>query len=243
MSIPLTLGVPHRPDPHALTAGLLNVRAADVNEFERYRSGLVDGPPVVSASSLPTFPAGARLGRIIVALDIDPDELRGHSNLPGYEAVRFHVDAESDQLEQATTLRLPSPLAVFPALGDMEAVDAADLVVGAHRTLGFGADEPPRRIADFLAVVAHSDVGFVARASNGREVVALLAATVAALRGNDIQAALAAPDVAAMRALVPEAAEAVRTVLLGIEIDAHAAESARHHLLEVGLAPPSEPTT
>lgn len=49
--------------------------------------------------------------------------------------------------------------------------------------------------------------------------LALLAATVAALRGDDVRAALAAPDPGRLTALIPEAAAAVREILLAVEVD------------------------
>ena len=96
-------------------------------------------------------------------------------------------------------------------------------------------------IADVLAVVSHADVGLVARADTGDDVIAILAATVASLRGDDIASALAAPNVDALRKLIPEAAEAVREVLLGVEIADAVAPHAR--LVDVGLIASGTSTT
>lgn len=72
-------------------------------------------------------------------------------------------------------------------------------------------------VSEFLVRIAHSDTGFVARTDSGDRAVALIAATVAALIGDDIRAALAEPDIAFLTGLKPPAVEALRTVLLAIE--------------------------
>ncbi|MDJ0394342.1 hypothetical protein QMK17_13495 [Rhodococcus sp. G-MC3] len=230
MSVPLTLGVPHRPDPQALIAGLLQQR---YRRQETLSTTVSAGPRVIAASDLLLVPAGADLGRIVVDLDIDPDELKRDA-VATYEVVRFHIDVDESTMPDALALRLPSPLVVFPELLDASALDVVTAIADAHRTPGFAASASPRHIAAVLAVVAHAEVGFVARASSGVEVLAILGATVAALRGDNIPAALAGPDLAALAALRPEAAEAVRTVLLGIEIDDAAA--AHRDLVTAGLA-------
>nr|WP_296771399.1 hypothetical protein [Rhodococcus sp. (in: high G+C Gram-positive bacteria)] len=231
MSIPLTLGVPHRPDPQALVAGLLQQRLGSAAAAATARPGSIStGPAVITASTLTGLSADVDLGRITVDLDIDPEELKRDA-VATYEVVRFHVSVDESTLSDALALRLPSPLVIFPEQVDLDTVTA---IVDAHRTPGFAASSAPRHIADVLAVVAHAEVGFVATASSGAEVFAILAATVAALRGDDIPTALAQPDLAALAALRPEAAEAVRTVLLGIEIDD--ADSAHRDLVGAGLA-------
>lgn len=192
------------------------------------------------ASTLLALPDVENFGRIVVHLDLDPDELRA-GRTGGYEAVRFTVDASAEHLADALALRLPSPLVVFPMFDAIDVAETAEAVVLAHRTPGIGVADTPRRIADVLAVVSHADVGLVARADSGDEVLSILAATVASLRGDDIAAALAAPNVAALRALIPEAAEAVREVLLGIEIVD--AARARARLVDVGLIASSTSTT
>lgn len=237
MSIPLTLGVPHRPDPHALVTGLLQQRfpGPDVSA-----TAVTTGPRVLAASVLIGLDEAVDLGRIVVELDVDPDALRSGAHA-SYEVVRYHLNVDESTLGEALELRLPSPVVIFPELGSGPGLDTVTAIVEAHRTPGFAAWDPPDHIADVLAVVAHSDVGFFARARTGDEVIAVVAATVAALRGDDIRTALAAPDVVALAALRPEAADAVRTVLLGIEIDD--ARAAHRVLVAAGLVPGENSTT
>lgn len=242
MPIPLTLGLPHRPNPNALLDGLLHPVVLDPAAVVRGPrppecapsefAPLECAPPVVPASALLARNVAEDLGRVVVYLDVDPDELRA-GPAGGYEAVRFHIDASAEHLAEALSLRLPSPLAVFPKFDAIDVAETTERVVLAHRSPGISVGDAPRRIADVLAVVSHSDVGFVARAETGDEVISILAATVASLRGDDIRAALAAPNVAALSALGPEAAEAVREVLIGVEIAD--ALGARTRLVEVGL--------
>ncbi|MFB8276448.1 hypothetical protein [Nocardia colli] len=82
------------------------------------------------------------------------------------------------------------------------------------------ADAPDAAIADFLATIVHTDTGFIARTSSGERALAIVAATVAALCGEDVRTALATPDTNFLIALKPPAVEAFRTVLLAIETDA-----------------------
>ncbi|MEU1984636.1 hypothetical protein [Nocardia sp. NPDC019395] len=77
-------------------------------------------------------------------------------------------------------------------------------------------------IADFLAEAAHSPDGFAARAGDISRAVSILAATAAALCGDDIRRALISPDVSFLAGLSSGAVDAVREVLLGIESDAPA---------------------
>ncbi|MFI9507689.1 hypothetical protein [Nocardia sp. NPDC052566] len=81
-------------------------------------------------------------------------------------------------------------------------------------------DVPDAEVADFLAEAAHSDGGFVARTSDGERALGIVAATVAALCGEDIHQALRNPDLAFLTALKPPAIEAARGVLLAVETDA-----------------------
>ncbi|WP_330184077.1 hypothetical protein OHB26_10955 [Nocardia sp. NBC_01503] len=74
-------------------------------------------------------------------------------------------------------------------------------------------------VAEFLVRIAHGDTGFVARTDSGERAVAVIAATVAALMGEDIHTALATPDIPFLTGLKPPAVEALRTVLLAIETD------------------------
>lgn len=79
------------------------------------------------------------------------------------------------------------------------------------------ADE---RIADVLAEVAHSTGGFVARTADGERALAVIAATAAALCGENIRTALSAPDIPFLTGLSGAATAAVRDVLRAIEADA-----------------------
>ncbi|WP_378735680.1 hypothetical protein [Nocardia brasiliensis] len=81
------------------------------------------------------------------------------------------------------------------------------------------ADAPDQHIADFLAGIVHADTGFVARTSSGERALAIVAATAAALCGEDIHTALTTPDIAFLNSLKPPAIEALRTVLLAIETE------------------------
>ncbi len=79
------------------------------------------------------------------------------------------------------------------------------------------ADASDAEIADFLAGVVHADTGFVARTDDGERALAVVAATAAALCGEDIRGALVQPDVEFLVGLKPPAVEAVRGVLLAVE--------------------------
>lgn len=99
------------------------------------------------------------------------------------------------------------------------------------------ADRPDTEIADFLAGIVHTDTGFVAHTNSGERALAIVAATVAALCGEDIRLAMARPDIAFLTALKPPAVEALRGVLLAIETEkTEAAEAviAALTVLEIG---------
>ncbi|MFE3191608.1 hypothetical protein ACFXHA_21540 [Nocardia sp. NPDC059240] len=81
-------------------------------------------------------------------------------------------------------------------------------------------------VSEFLVRIVHGDSGFVARADSGERALAGIAATVAALIGDDILAALAGPDVGFLTGLRPPAIEALREVLLAIETEDVAAVTA-----------------
>ncbi len=89
-------------------------------------------------------------------------------------------------------------------------------------------------VAAFLATIAHSDTGFVARTDSGDRALAVVAGTAAALCGEDIRSALAAPDVAFLRGLSAPAQAAVREVLTAIETGAPAVVAAGLSVLETG---------
>lgn len=94
------------------------------------------------------------------------------------------------------------------------------------------ADAPDTEIADFLAGIAHTDTGYIARTSRGDRALAILAATAAALCGDDIRTALTTPDLPFLTGLKPPAVEAVRGVLRAIETDAPDAVRAHLAILE-----------
>ena len=202
-----------------LVEGLLLHRRATAAPAAR-RAAVTAGPQIVAASTL-TGAAGtdADAGAVVVDLDIDPDAL---ADAVEHRALRYHVHCTSGQLDDAVGLRLPAPVTVFvtpdgPDAGTL--AEVAQTLSDAGHSPGLIAGQAVDAVADFLAVLAHTSVGFVAQARDGADVLALLAGTVAALRGDDVRAALTAPDPAALAALNPDAAEAVRGVLLGIEVD------------------------
>ncbi len=146
---------------------------------------------------------------VIVALDTDAEP-------PAYAAVRFHLDCSAEQLTDALELVVAAPLAIFV---DPVSADSARAIADAGHSPGIDLATPVELVADFLAVLAHSRAGFIARATNGPQVLAIVAATVAALRGDDVRTAFRKPNPAALSALNPEAVAAVREVLLGVEVD------------------------
>lgn len=75
---------------------------------------------------------------------------------------------------------------------------------------------PDERIVEFLVVAAHSDSGFIAATTSGERAVAIVAATAAALCGEDIRAALGEPDLEFLRGLGSGAVQALRDVLLEV---------------------------
>jgi hypothetical protein len=105
---------------------------------------------------------------------------------------------------------------------------ARDLVDGLLRPLGAGPaaavlldlDAPDDEVAGFLARIAHAEGGFVARTGSGARAVAIVAATAAALCGEDIHTALTSPDLEFLRGLGEPAVRALRGVLLAIESSA-----------------------
>ncbi len=83
---------------------------------------------LLEALFLPVVPAsvligGEAAGRVVVRLDIDPEELRADTEA-SYEAVRFDVDVTTDQIDDAIALRLPAPLAVYVDGGEEDLTPA-----------------------------------------------------------------------------------------------------------------------
>ncbi|MEV0947107.1 hypothetical protein [Rhodococcus sp. NPDC049939] len=217
MAIPLSLGVPRRRGPQSLLEGLLSA-CVDATSRSDLSVGDSFGPPVVAASKL-LDSAGTEAGRVIVDLDVDPAELQTHEQA-SYEAVRFHLDCSVDQLTVALALRLSAPLAIFVAsTGDDRGLgDTVLQIVEAGCVPGLSSGHSIGAVADFLAVLAHADIGYVARAKDTAEVLSLLSGTVASLCGEDTRRALANPEPAKLTVLNAAAAEAVREVLLGVEV-------------------------
>ncbi len=183
---------------------------------------MTTGPSIVPASVL--VAAGGtdvEAGAVVVELDIDPDRLDGAAE---HRVLRYHVHCTAADLDDVMALRLPAPITVFVTPDDSDSdagtlAETAQALADAGHSPGLIAGQSVGAVADFLAVLAHTSVGFVARARDGAEVLSLLSGTVAALRGDDVRAALANPDPAALARLIPDAAEAVRDVLLGIEVE------------------------
>ncbi|MFF0816340.1 hypothetical protein ACFYVR_14485 [Rhodococcus sp. NPDC003318] len=217
-------------------AGLLAEICADADALRARDRDTMFGAPLLAATALAGVDAAD--GPLWLRLDVAPDALP--ANVP--ELARIEVDCPLDQLDDALALAQGDPLAlparlavrVDPgAAGRGWAADAAARIaeVGAHPVLAADADAAD--VADFLAVLAHSDAGFVAHARTGEEVIAILAATVASLRGDDITAAYLAADPAPIAGLSAAAAEAVREVLVAIAVPGGAATSA--HLRDLGI--------
>ncbi|WP_405134057.1 hypothetical protein [Nocardia sp. NBC_01388] len=125
-----------------------------------------------------------------------------HDSAPASEPVLMQLSVPAKPGVQGITDGLVRPITADP--GPAEILDLA-------------ADD--ELVSEFLVRIAHSDTGFIARTDSGDRAVALIAATVAALIGDDIRAALTEPDIAFLTGLKPPAVEALRTVLLAIETD------------------------
>ncbi|MFE3291789.1 hypothetical protein [Rhodococcus sp. NPDC059234] len=237
MSTLLTLHPPTPNDPRPPFAGLLSEICADVAGARARRRGELFGPPVLPVAALDG--AEPSDGPLWVRLGADLDRLSAQG---GPALTRVEVDCPLGHLDDAVALAqgdprpLPAPLAVFvepDGAGRGWAAESAERIAAAGARPGLDTGLADVDVADFLAVLAHSDAGFVARAGSGEEVVAILAATVAALRGDDIRAAYVRADPAPVAALSAAAAGAVREVLLGIAVaDAAAVEA---HLLAHGI--------
>lgn len=232
----LTLSPPAPRDTPPPFAGLLAETCADPDALRRRRRGALFGPPVLFATTLDA--AHPVDGPLWLRLDTDVDALP--ATLP--DLARIEVDCPFDHLDDALALAqgdphpLPARLAIHVDPGSAGrgwAAESAERIVaaGAHPVLGPGL--APADVADFLAVLAHAETGFVARARTGGEVVAILAATVAALRGDDIPSAYTAADPGPVAALGDAASAAVREVLLAVAVpDAGAVET---HLRAHGI--------
>ncbi|MGW3484920.1 hypothetical protein [Rhodococcus indonesiensis] len=232
MPIPLTLGMPpSREEPRGLLTALLIRRHPTLADALAAPDHAAIGDPVVPVSALTEAPGAAAALRIVGELDVAPDaeHLSGLHPAP----VRYQLDCPAAELAEALAIAVPAPLTVYVDTGDLP--ETARALVGAGHSPGLPAGRDAGEIADFLSVLAHAGTGFAARARDAGEVLALLAATVAALRGDDVRAALAAPAPARLTGLIPEAAAAVREILLAVEVDDPAAVA--RDLAGLGLPP------
>ncbi|MEU0545558.1 hypothetical protein [Nocardia sp. NPDC005978] len=123
-----------------------------------------------------------------------------HDSHPAPEPVSLQLSFPAKPGGQGLTAGL-----VRPVTADPGAVPVLDLAA---------ADET---VSEFLVRIAHGDTGFIARTDSGERALAIVAATVAALCGDDIRRALQRPDVAFLRGLKGPAVEALRDILLAIE--------------------------
>ncbi|MGB7362434.1 MAG: hypothetical protein WA931_05285 [Rhodococcus sp. (in: high G+C Gram-positive bacteria)] len=199
----LTLGVQPRRDPKALFSGLLVATVDDVPAAEALPSHPLIGSACVPAAAL----GEARVSEgHLVRLDRDPAELP--------PARAYVLDVQSDQLVDAVALDAGSPLVVLCRDGDIVETTTRVDQAGHHPAVDMADTED--RVADFLAVIAHAEHGFFAVAADADAALALVAGTVAALRGDDVRQALRAPDLRKLLSLHPDAAAATREVLLGV---------------------------
>lgn len=195
----LTLSAPEPRDSAPLLAHLLDDRGG------RSLAGAMHGEALVQGSRL--VPGGTG----VVELDVDPAVLVAHS------ASRYDLNPAPGELSDALRIDLPAPRVVFVQPGSFWVQQVREVVRAGHDA-GLPEDVTAAEVSDFLAVLVHSGRGFVARVADGAGVVRVLAATVAALRGDDVGAAWAAPDPTALRSVPEPAARALREVLLRIEV-------------------------
>ncbi|AUN38822.1 hypothetical protein [Tsukamurella tyrosinosolvens] len=98
-----------------------------------------------------------------------------------------------------------------PPREPMSLVDGLAVAVPSGRPSCTYAPGDPTALAEFLVHGVHDEgPGFEIAVADADEAVAVLCATVAALTGDDIPAALAAPDEARLAALNPMAQDTVR---------------------------------
>lgn len=225
--IPLPLGMPpSREEPRGLLEGLLTGRY-DSPESAQGVTGPLLGAPIVPARSVSAPPSCD----LVVELDTS-----GPRPAPaGWRPLRYQIDCSADELSHVLEFTAPAPLIVYVDGPDETLADTARALSEAGHIPGLPAGHGLGAVADFLAVLAHADTGYAARATGTAEVVALLNATAAALSGFDIRAALASPDVSRLQRLIPEAAAALREILLTIQVDDP--EQVARELADLGLSP------
>lgn len=210
MPIPLNLGMPpSREEPQGLLDALLTHRhdtlAAAVDAV-----GPLLAAPIVPAAEVIGTPGG----ELVVELDT-----AGSAPAPaGWRPSRYQLDCTAAELDDVLSFTAPAPLVVYAQVEDGALAETARKLTDTGHIPGLSVGHSPDAVADFLAVLAHADTGYAARAGTAGEVIALLAATVAALSGFDVRGALATPDIDRLRTLSAEAAAALREILLTVEV-------------------------
>lgn len=217
---------PSRDEPRGLLDGLLTGRY-DSPESAEAAAGPLLGAPIVPAGTITAPPSRD----LVVELDTS-----GPRPEPaGWRPLRYQIDCSTDDLCHVLEFTAPAPLIVYADGPDESLADTARALTEAGHIPGLSAGHGRGAVSDFLAVLAHADTGYVARATGTAEVVALLSATAASLSGFDIREALASPDVPRLQRLIPEAAAALREILLAIEVDDP--DRVGRELAELGLSP------
>lgn len=225
MSIPLPLGMPpSREEPRGLLDALLSRR------YEALGSALGASGPALAAPIIPATEVTEAPGRDVV---VELDASAAPPSPAGWRPVRYQLDCALDDLDDVLAFTAPAPLAVYVQVDDPALADTARALTEAGHIPGLPTGHGPGAVADFLAVLAHADTGFVARADTASDVLALLSGTAAALSGFDVRDALTEPDAGRLSRLIPEAADALREILLAVEVDDD--EAVIDGLRELGL--------
>ncbi|WP_067696806.1 hypothetical protein [Nocardia jejuensis] len=123
-----------------------------------------------------------------------------HDSAPANEPVMLSLTVPAASVSRGLTAGLVRPTSPDP---------------GTAEILDLTADD--EAVSEFLVRIVHSDSGFVARTDSAPRALAIIAATVAALCGEDIRTALTTPDLPFLKGLTQPAVEAFRDVLLAIE--------------------------
>lgn len=216
---------PSREEPRGMLDALLTCR------HDTLVDALASAGPLLAA---PIVPAGAVTDAPGRDLVLELDASAPPPAPAGWRPIRYQVDCSADELDDVLAFTAPAPLAVYVDGPDDDLAETARALTEAGHIPGLPTGHEPDAVADFLAVLAHSDTGYVARAATAADVVALFSATAAALSGFDIRAALAAPDIAWLQRLIPEAGAALREILLAVEVSDP--ESVARELQELGLS-------
>ncbi len=217
---------PSRDEPRGLLDGLLTTRH-DSPESAEAATGLLFGAPIVPAGAITAPPARD----VVVELDTSGPRPEPAGRRP----LRYQIDCSTDDLSHVLEFTAPAPLIVYVDGPDESLADTARALTEAGHIPGLPSGHGRDAVSDFLAVLAHADTGYVARATGTAEVVALLCATAASLSGFDIRDALASPDISRLQRLIPEAAAALREILLAVEVDDPGRVG--RELAELGLSP------